>query len=444
MIEDKLFTGDAIGSGYVWMQIGMCSIEDYVGSLQHLNDAIGDRDLTVYGGHTQYRGTMTDQYVRDILACAQGIVDGSIEGTQYLRGNVRDAKVATYGTASIVYDPAKVTDTCEVEIVTKVMDDGQKVIEAVVTYPDDVNPDSVSAATYQVRAEQNADNATFNNVGMRTITGVQVDGNKVIISLDPTDATAGTSYFDYNAFQTFMFDLDYQVTQVGTVELANGETVAAGGTYASSSVTNLTVDDFQAAEVTNEARKTIPYRYYDPIRSAGKDANGKYPVVIFLHGAGESGDNNLSHIIANKGAVVWADRVDMNPCYVLAPQCPSMAEGWVQEDNEALVMQMLDEFIAAHADTIDTDRIYIQGLSMGGYGTWKIILDHPEVFAAAMPMCGGVDDSYYANNNAAFEKIKNMAIWTFHNADDSTVPVENTRKVVEALRAVGSPCIKYE
>lgn len=65
------------------------------------------------------------------------------------------------------------------------------------------------------------------------------------------------SYFDYNAFQTFMFDLDYQVTQVGTVELANGETVAAGGTYASSSVTNLTVDDFQAAEVTNEARKTI-------------------------------------------------------------------------------------------------------------------------------------------------------------------------------------------
>ena len=444
MIEDKLFTGDAIGSGYVWMQIGVCSIEEYVNSLQHLNDAIGDRDLTVYGGHTQYRGTMTDQYVRDILECAKGIVDGSIEGEQYIRGNVRDAKIATYGTASIVYDPAKVTDTCEVELVTKVMDDGQKVIEAVVTYPEDVNPDSISTATYQVRAEQTADNPTFNNVGMRTITGVQVDGNQVTISLDPTDTIAGTSYFDYNAFQTFMFDLSYEVTQLRDVELANGETVAAGGTYANTSITNLTVDDFQEAEVTNKAGKTIPYRYYDPIQSAGKDADGKYPVVIFLHGAGESGDNNLSHIIANKGAVVWADRVDMNPCYVLAPQCPSMAEGWVQEDNEALVMQMLDEFIAEHADTIDTDRIYIQGLSMGGYGTWKIILDHPEIFAAAMPMCGGVDDSYYANNNEAFQKIKNMAIWTFHNADDSTVPVENTRKVVEALKAVGSQCIKYE
>ena len=229
-------------------------------SLQHLNDSIGDRDLTVYGGHTQYRGTMTDQYVRDILECAKGIVDGSIEGEQYIRGNVRDAKIATYGTASIVYDPAKVTDTCEVELVTKVMDDGQKVIEAVVTYPEDVNPDSISTATYQVRAEQTADNPTFNNVGMRTITGVQVDGNQVTISLDPTDTIAGTSYFDYNAFQTFMFDLSYEVTQLRDVELANGETVAAGGTYANTSITNLTVDDFQEAEVTNKAGKTIPYR----------------------------------------------------------------------------------------------------------------------------------------------------------------------------------------
>ena len=152
----------------------------------------------------------------------------------------------------------------------------------------------LSLATYQVRAEQTADNPTFNNVGMRTITGVQVDGNQVTISLDPTDTIAGTSYFDYNAFQTFMFDLSYEVTQLRDVELANGETVAAGGTYANTSITNLTVDDFQEAEVTNKAGKTIPYRYYDPIQSAGKDADGKYPVVIFLHGAGESGDNNLS------------------------------------------------------------------------------------------------------------------------------------------------------
>ena len=83
-----------------------------------------------------------------------------------------------------------------------------------------------------------------------------------------------------------MFDLSYEVTQLRDVELANGETVAAGGTYANTSITNLTVDDFQEAEVTNKAGKTIPYRYYDPIQSAGKDADGKYPVVIFLHGAG--------------------------------------------------------------------------------------------------------------------------------------------------------------
>lgn len=443
LIDDKLFTSDAIGSGYVWMQIGVCSIEEYVKSLQHLNDAVAGMNLTVYGGHAQYRGTMTDQYVRDILACAKGIVDGSIVGTQYLRGNVRDAKIATYGTASIVYDPARITDSYPVQLITQVMDDGQKVVQAVVTYPKAVDPASVTASTYQVQATQTADNAAFNNVGKRTVTGVQVDGKTVTISLNPTDAAAGTSYFDDDAFKTFVYDLTYQVAQIKEVKLLDGDTVAPD-TFRSTSIKNLVVDDFQSGNVTNEKNKTLNFKYYDPIRSAGVEKNAKYPVVLFLHGAGECGDNNLSHIIANKGATVWAERVDKNPCYVLAPQCPTMREGWVNEENEALVMQMLNEFLEAHKDTVDRNRIYIQGLSMGGYGTWKIILDHPEQFAAAMPMCGGVADSYYANDGKAFQAIANMPIWTFHNADDDTVPVENTRKVVAALKNAGSKCIKYE
>lgn len=443
LLDGKLFVGDAVGSGYVWMQIGETSIEEYVKSLQHLNDEVAGLELTLYGGHAQYRGDMTDQYVRDILECAKGIVDGSIEGTQYLRGFIRDAKVATYGTASIVYDPARVTDSYPVQLVTKVMDDGQKVIQAVVTYPKAVDPASVTAATYQVQAKQTAANAAFNNIGMRTVTGVQVDGKTVTITLNPADALAGTSYFDGGAFKTFVYELSYQVSQIKEVKLLGGDTVAPDD-FQSTSIKNLVVDDFQKATVTNEKGKTIPYRFYDPIKSAKVDANEKYPLVVFLHGAGECGDNNLSHIIANKGAVVWAERVDMNAAYVLAPQCPNMGEGWVNEENEALVMQMLNEFLEAHKDTVDLNRIYIQGLSMGGYGTWKIILDHPEQFAAAMPMCGGVADSYYANNGEAFKAIANMPIWTFHNADDDTVPVENTRKVVAALKAAGSKCIKYE
>ena len=100
--NSKLFTGD------VWMQIGVTTIAEYVDALEHLNDAVKGLDLTIYGGHMQNRYTLTDQYVRDILECAKGIVDGSLEGVQYLRGNVADAKIATYGTASIVYDPANI------------------------------------------------------------------------------------------------------------------------------------------------------------------------------------------------------------------------------------------------------------------------------------------------------------------------------------------------
>ena len=100
--NSKLFTGD------VWMQIGVTTIAEYVDALEHLNDAVKGLDLTIYGGPMQNRYTLTDQYVRDILECAKGIVDGSLEGVQYLRGNVADAKIATYGTASIVYDPANI------------------------------------------------------------------------------------------------------------------------------------------------------------------------------------------------------------------------------------------------------------------------------------------------------------------------------------------------
>ena len=442
LIDDKLFTGDAIGTGYVWMQIGDRSIEEYVDSLQHLNDVIGDRDLIVYGGHAQFRGTMTDQYVRDILACAKGIVDGSIVGTQYLRGNVRDAKIATYGTASIVYDPSRILkDGIGAALTTEVKDDGQKVIQASITYENEIDPASVSKATYQVQATLSATNPKFDKIGMRTVTGVKVDGKTVTITLDPADEEAVTSYYDGKVTSTY--DISYKVSQLTDLKTTGGETVPRDA-FLSNSVKNLIVDDFQSGKVTNESGKTINYRYFDPIKSAGVDKDGKYPLVLFLHGSGESGSNNLSHLIANKGAVAWAERTDMNPAYVLAPQCPTASEGWVNEANEALVMQMLDEFIQANADTIDTSRIYIQGLSMGGIGTWKIILDHPEVFAAAMPICGRIPNEYYGDKAEQLKGIINMPIWAFHAADDDSVNIEGTRQAVAALKAAGSECIKFE
>ena len=115
--------------------------------------------------------------------------------------------------------------------------------------------------------------------------------------------------------------------------------------------------------------------------------DGKYPLILFLHGGGEKGDNNLSHLIANKGAVAWVepDRIARNPVYVLAPQCPTEPSGWINKENQDLVVQILEEFIQEHPQ-VDTDRIYIEGMSMGGMGTWEMILEPPDLFAAAIPI----------------------------------------------------------
>ncbi|MDD4496475.1 MAG: prolyl oligopeptidase family serine peptidase, partial [Eubacteriales bacterium] len=86
--------------------------------------------------------------------------------------------------------------------------------------------------------------------------------------------------------------------------------------------------------------------------------------------------------------------------------------------------------------SIDKSRIYVTGLSLGGFGTWDIISRHPELFAAAIPVCGGGDPSYA-------EVLVDMPIWTFHGSADSIVPVEGTREMVEALKAAGSELIKY-
>jgi glyoxylase-like metal-dependent hydrolase (beta-lactamase superfamily II) len=108
LYETNLFTGDAIGSGDVWLGSSILSIEDYIQSVQHLKDKIGVQKLNVLGGHTgEYRSPMTEKYVTEMLACAKGLVDGSITGVPYRRamgGQLTIGNAATFGRATIVYN----------------------------------------------------------------------------------------------------------------------------------------------------------------------------------------------------------------------------------------------------------------------------------------------------------------------------------------------------
>ncbi|HCY43753.1 MAG TPA: hypothetical protein DHV48_20860 [Prolixibacteraceae bacterium] len=187
---------------------------------------------------------------------------------------------------------------------------------------------------------------------------------------------------------------------------------------------------------------TLPYRFYQPQSgTAGK----KLPLVIFLHGAGERGFDNRTQFQRFAPILFW----EKYPCFVLAPECPSKtpdssnAESvWVDTPFGAashqmnvnptwplkLVMQLIDKTIRDYP--VDKNRIYITGLSMGGYATWEILQREGKRFAAAIPVCGGGDPAYAST-------IKPVNLWVFHGSDDRTVPVKRSRDMVAAVQAVG-------
>ena len=186
---------------------------------------------------------------------------------------------------------------------------------------------------------------------------------------------------------------------------------------------------------------TLLYRMMKPVKINNSE---KYPLVLFLHGAGERGnDNNIQLVNGVKNFASEQIRKTY-PCYVIAPQC---AEGfrWVevpwnllshkQPEKPSvyldLSMKLIDSLIKNL--NIDTNRIYITGLSMGGFGTWDAISRYPNKFVAAIPICGGGD-------TAKTELIKNVAIWAFHGENDKVVKVSRSRDMISAIkRAGGTP-----
>lgn len=188
------------------------------------------------------------------------------------------------------------------------------------------------------------------------------------------------------------------------------------------------------------SNKDIPYRLFIP---DNYDPKKKYPIVLFLHGAGERGTDNERQL-KFKGGRIWAENENQSqyPCFVLAPQCPK-DDKWVnvnwalgtyciddQPISEPLemVLNILDTLKAQYS--LDTTKFYVTGLSMGGYGTWDIIIRKPNMFKAAIPICGAGDTSNV-------EVLANMPIWCFHGGDDAVVPVSGSREMVNAINALG-------
>ena len=150
---------------------------------------------------------------------------------------------------------------------------------------------------------------------------------------------------------------------------------------------------------------------------------------------------NGTQLTANDGATFYIsdEMIQKNPTYLFAPQCPG--KNWTDPDTVTALKSAIDSYVAAHR--IDPDRIYIEGMSMGGTGVWNMILAYPYYFAAAIPMCGMVPAQWY-NVPGAFEAIKNTPVWAYHCKDDPEMPEAETAKAVQALKDAGCSCVKYE
>jgi len=150
----------------------------------------------------------------------------------------------------------------------------------------------------------------------------------------------------------------------------------------------------------------------------------KWPLVVFLHGAGERGDD--VELVKTNALPNLAETEDF-PFIAVSPQCPE-GRYWPHMGDE--LAALIEKIIAEY--NVDTKRIYLTGISMGGYGTWHFIQKHPHAFAAAVPVCGGADTKFELG-----EKIGHLPLWVFHGALDRVVPLSESLEPVKALTDSG-------
>ncbi|HYE18893.1 MAG TPA: prolyl oligopeptidase family serine peptidase [Tepidisphaeraceae bacterium] len=177
---------------------------------------------------------------------------------------------------------------------------------------------------------------------------------------------------------------------------------------------------------------TLPYRLYEPARVA---PGQKVPLVVYLHGIGERGTDNASqgnsagNLLAHTNSGRYAS-------YVLAPQINT--DQWFAggtNATEAMNLTLSAVHEAMKNENVDTSRVYVTGISMGGMGVWDAIRREPGTFAAAVPVAGGYDPR-------AAGAMTDVPVWAFHGGADSVVPVDETRAMVDALTGAGGN-VKY-
>ena len=194
--------------------------------------------------------------------------------------------------------------------------------------------------------------------------------------------------------------------------------------------------DMQMAKVfayKKVSKAKIKYLLFLP-KGYRDSSDKRWPLLLFLHGAGERGTNVWK--VATHGPPKIAARDPNFPFIVVSPQCPE-GEIWSNEQ----VLGLLDE--VSKKLKVDSGRVYLSGLSMGGYGTWNLGLSHPERFAAIVPICGGgqLIDILLAQGTKG-QALRSLGVWAFHGGKDPVVPLEESKRMVDMLKKAGLQDVK--
>ena len=185
---------------------------------------------------------------------------------------------------------------------------------------------------------------------------------------------------------------------------------------------------FEARKYVNSQGETMPYRLLKP---PDYDSTKKYPLVVCLHHGGTHGTDNLMQIEGSEPAqVLYQNRIKY-PAFLFVPQCPKGSSWGGIPDIPSIDSLVFETIKSLEVEfEIDEKRRYAIGISGGGYGSWYFISTRPEMFAAAIPICGGGDPKLAQN-------MADVPVWAFHGEKDRNVPVSGSRDMIEAIKKAG-------
>jgi predicted peptidase len=314
----------------------------------------------------------------------------------------------------------------------------------------DLRGTTIPPAAFRVTATVNRQTAPRTVTRVYPNTAAEVaergrPGNYLIIELAVGDAGALAAGAD-----PFPLDRAYAIRQVSDLTTPAGEIVLAASPLAvrNDGVLNPVVDDFAAGSFTDSTGFELDFRLCRP-PDVPRDT--RYPLVVTLHGGGEVADNNMTQLTGNRVAVTFATpgRRRTHPAFVLAPQIPlpRPMEGqdgtdWTDPRVQKATVELIDTVTARYP--VDTDRIYLVGLSSGGRGVFSLLPKYPGKFAAAVPTAGWGDPS-------TMDNMADVPLWADHSMDDPVVPYREGRfgkpgtwTLMNALEAAGAKVTRGE